>query len=96
MNLLNDQSSHNFHFVVMSIDDSTAEANHIQIDVDSEDGVVRTEKRILWTQEEDVRLVSCSLFYFCCYELLPFSFNIDIFFVDECLVREFDGFNSWS
>jgi hypothetical protein len=34
------------------------------VNVDSEDEVVRTEKRIMWTQDEDVRLVSSfSLFF---------------------------------
>jgi hypothetical protein len=37
------------------------------VNVDSEDEVVRTEKRILWTEEEDVRLVSC---------LIQFGFSV--------------------
>jgi hypothetical protein len=57
MNLVNNPSSQNFHFVGMRTCTSTAEANQNQIDVDSEDEAVRTEKQILWTQE-DVRLVS--------------------------------------
>jgi hypothetical protein len=41
------------------------------VNVDSEDEVVRTEKRIMWTQDEDVRLVSSFSLFF----QLSFNFN---------------------
>jgi hypothetical protein len=62
------------------------------VNVDSGNEVVRTEKRILWTQDEDVRLVSC-LIQFVFQLLLYFSSNnlILLFIIDELLVVEFYG-----
>uniref|UniRef100_A0A0A8Y1L6 Myb-like domain-containing protein n=1 Tax=Arundo donax TaxID=35708 RepID=A0A0A8Y1L6_ARUDO len=42
---------------------SSTETHHAHepIDVDSNDEVIRTEKRILWTPEEDLRLMSAWL-----------------------------------
>jgi hypothetical protein len=62
------------------------------VNVDSRDEVVRTVKRILWTQDEDVRLVSY-LIQFVFPLLLYFSSNnlILLFIIDELLVAEFYG-----
>jgi hypothetical protein len=58
------------------------------VDVNSEDEVVRTEKRILWTQDEDVRLVS-SLIQFVFAFIIVFrwqQFNSSYNIIDELLV----------
>jgi len=64
MNLVNNLPPHNFYFVGGSRCSSpsivltpTPRSNQNQIVVENEEEAVRTEKRILWMQEEDVRLV---------------------------------------
>ncbi|RLN07605.1 uncharacterized protein C2845_PM11G04290 [Panicum miliaceum] len=73
-NFIQPQLSQNFHFVggpshyapfkaprpmdIPPAQEQTAVQNNQSIDVDSGDEVVRTEKRILWSQAEDVRLMS--------------------------------------
>jgi hypothetical protein len=76
--------------------------NDTYVNVESEDNAVqlpRTEKRILWTQEEDVRMVSFRLsvhfydnLFLLAHYLSSGNANILSFLTDELMATQFNGF----